>query len=61
MKKLNNETMSKLRAKCINAGSHHQYEVGKIYEYSVACGVCNIDGAMNISEKYFDNFFEKIN
>lgn len=53
--------MSKLRAKCINAGSHHQYEVGKIYEYSVACGVCNIDGAMNISEKYFDNFFEKIN
>ena len=49
-----------MKAKCINAGPHHQYELGKIYDYSVMCGVCDIKGAMSVSEKNFPVFFEKI-
>lgn len=49
-----------MRARCINAGPHHQYELGKIYNYSVLCEVCSIEGAMNVSVKNFPVFFEKV-
>lgn len=52
--------MSKFKARCINAGPHRQYEVGKIYNYSVVCGVCQIEGAISVSKVFFNNFFEKI-
>jgi len=52
--------MSKFKARCINAGPHHQYEVGRVYEYSVLCGVCDIKGAMSVSKTFFNNFFEEI-
>ena len=49
-----------MKARCINAGPHRQYELGKIYDYSVACEVCNIEGAMSVSVKNFPAFFERV-
>lgn len=49
-----------MKAKCINAGAHRQWEVGKIYDYSVKYGVCFLDGAMAVSVNVFNSFFEKV-
>ena len=44
-----------MKARCINAGAHRQWEVGKIYEYSAYTGgdVINIHGAIDVSKKKF--------
>lgn len=49
-----------LKAKCINAGAHRQWEVGKIYNYTVKYGVCFIEGSMAVSLCNFSAFFERV-
>lgn len=49
-----------LKAKCINAGAHRQWEVGKIYNYTIKYGVCFLEGAMAVSMSIFNSFFEKV-
>ena len=51
-----------MKARCINAGAHRQWEVGKIYEYSAYTGgeVINIHGAMGVSKKNFPMYFEEV-
>lgn len=50
-----------MKAKCINAGAHRQWKVGKIYDYTIKYGVCFLEGAMAVSITNFSSFFEKIN
>lgn len=49
-----------MKAKCINAGAHRQWEVGKIYNYTIKYGVCFLEGAMAVSMNIFNSFFEKV-
>ena len=49
-----------MKARCKNAGAHRQYEVGRVYNYHVINGVCDLDGAMNVSANLFNVFFDKV-
>lgn len=49
-----------MKARCINAGPYNAYEVGKVYDYTVYCGVCDIKGSIAVSKKNFPIFFEDV-
>lgn len=51
-----------MKVRCINAGAHHQWEVGKVYECTGYPGgeVFNIHGAMGVSKKNLPKYFEEV-
>lgn len=49
-----------MKAVCKDAGPHRQYEVGKIYDYTVSGEVCVVEGALDVSVKNFPAFFDKV-